>query len=240
MRLAAALCALTALCCLRAGRARWRLTRALPGTRGDGLSLSRLRQDGLTRWLLLPAGLGAGLLMALAGPVVVVAVAGAAALAVGIRGSPVGRRAEAEVIDTAVSLDLLGSALCVGAQPSSALLALARTLPPAAGLPLAGAATALALGAEPARVWADVAAALPSLQPAARAFARAASSGAAVAEELFGLAGSVRAERHARQRRRMQRASVWLVLPLGLCFLPAFVLVAVVPVVVTAVPTLVR
>jgi tight adherence protein B len=36
----------------------------------------------------------------------------------------------------------------------------------------------------------------------------------------------------------VRRASVWLVVPLGLCFLPAFVLLAVVPLVIGLVPAL--
>jgi pilus assembly protein TadC len=37
---------------------------------------------------------------------------------------------------------------------------------------------------------------------------------------------------------RVARASVWVVLPLGLCFLPAFVLVGVVPIVMGLLHTL--
>jgi len=44
-----------------------------------------------------------------------------------------------------------------------------------------------------------------------------------------------RADGQVRRRRRLERAGVWLVLPLGLCFLPAFALVAVVPVVLSTV-----
>ena len=143
-------------------------------------------------------------------------------------------------MDVALCLDLLGTAMACGALPSAALAAVAPGVPGAAGSVLAEAATALSLGAEPARVWAAIASAVPPLRRAARACARASASGAGVAEELFRLAAAARADAQVRRRRSLQRAGVWLVLPLGLCFLPAFVLVAVVPVVLAAVPALSR
>jgi hypothetical protein len=48
----------------------------------------------------------------------------------------------------------------------------------------------------------------------------------------------LRAQRRAAAQHRVRQASVWLVVPLGLCFLPAFILVAVVPLVVGLLPSL--
>jgi Flp pilus assembly protein TadB len=93
------------------------------------------------------------------------------------------------------------------------------------------AAAALRRGAPAAEAWhawyAD-----PWLEPVARTTARTTQSGAAVAEDLRRVAARIRARRHSRLQQRVQLASVWSVIPLGLLFLPAFVLVAVVPVVI--------
>jgi Flp pilus assembly protein TadB len=72
----------------------------------------------------------------------------------------------------------------------------------------------------------------PSLEPVARATVRTTQSGASVADDLRRVAARMRARRHSRLQQRVQQASVWVVVPLGLFFLPAFVLVAVVPVVI--------
>jgi pilus assembly protein TadC len=71
----------------------------------------------------------------------------------------------------------------------------------------------------------------PWLEPVARTTARTTQSGASVAEELRRVAARLRSRRHARLQQRVQQASIWVVVPLGLFFLPAFILVAVVPIV---------
>jgi len=77
---------------------------------------------------------------------------------------------------------------------------------------------------------------VPEFAAVGRLCSRAAVTGAAVAAELHRVAAAQRTALDTSRRRRLQRASVWLVLPLGLCFLPAFVLVGVVPLVVGAMP----
>jgi pilus assembly protein TadC len=93
------------------------------------------------------------------------------------------------------------------------------------------AAAALRRGAPAAEAWqtwfAD-----PSLEPVARATSRTTTSGAGVADDLRRVAARLRARRHSRIQQRVQQASIWIVIPLGLCFMPAFILVAVVPVIV--------
>ena len=177
------------------------------------------------------------------GPAAVLLVGALLAVSLGLRFAAGRRRcagAATSGYDPALALDVHAAAMASGALPSTALLAVARALPGPASARLAQAATGLALGVEPRRVWAELAAAVPTLTAAAQACARASTSGAAVADELFRLAAAARTDRQVRQRRQLQRAGVWLVLPLGLCFLPAFVLLAVVPVVLAAVPTLLR
>ncbi|HVT20599.1 MAG TPA: type II secretion system F family protein [Mycobacteriales bacterium] len=93
------------------------------------------------------------------------------------------------------------------------------------------AAAALRRGAPAAEAW-QTWTSDPWLQPVARATARVTESGASVADELRRVANRLRSRRHARLKQRVEQASVWVVIPLGLFFLPAFVLVAVVPVVI--------
>ncbi len=65
----------------------------------------------------------------------------------------------------------------------------------------------------------------------AEAARRSAESGAALARSLTRCADDLRAQSRDRAQARLQRSAVWLVLPLGLCFLPAFLLAGLVPVV---------
>jgi len=239
MSVVAGLCVAAAVLMARPGRARLRL----PTLTGVACPTTR-RQDRLTPLSTRAgrAGLGllaAGALLSIGGPVIVVGTAVVVAAALVIRRARARGPAVVDV-DAALCIDLLGAALACGAMPAAALAAVAEGLGGTAGEALAEAATALSLGIDPALAWGRVAVAVPPLHSAVRACARAASSGAGVAEELFRLAAAARAGAQADRRRRLQRAGVWLVLPLGLCFLPAFVLVAVVPVVLAAVPVLIR
>jgi Flp pilus assembly protein TadB len=65
----------------------------------------------------------------------------------------------------------------------------------------------------------------------AEAARRSAESGAALSRSLTRCADDLRAQSRDCLQARLQRSAVWLVLPLGLCFLPAFLLAGIVPVV---------
>ena len=73
---------------------------------------------------------------------------------------------------------------------------------------------------------ADVPGAPPALL---RALRRSGHSGARLAEQLRLVADDLRAEAAASILDRAHRVGIWAVLPLGLCCLPAFVALAVVP-----------
>jgi hypothetical protein len=64
----------------------------------------------------------------------------------------------------------------------------------------------------------------------ARAARRSGRSGSALAESLTRLAAELRADAGQRAEARAQRAGVLITAPLGLCFLPAFLAIGVVPV----------
>lgn len=128
-------------------------------------------------------------------------------------------------------LDLVAAALRSG-QPVPAALALAAPAAgPEVGAELGQVARLLRLGAEPAEAWRGVAEDGP-LGPVAQAACRSADSGIRLARGLEQVAGEVRAEIRAAAQARAQRAGVLAMAPLGLCFLPAFVCLGVVPVVV--------
>lgn len=133
-----------------------------------------------------------------------------------------------------LALDLLASCLSGGAPLAAAARAVAGALPGPAGSRLAAVAAALDVGSPPGEAWLLLAGSAPDdpLGPAARALARAADGGAPVAQSVSRLATDARADAAAHEERAARRVGVLAVAPLGLCFLPAFVLLGVVPVVV--------
>lgn len=89
----------------------------------------------------------------------------------------------------------------------------------------------LSLGLPPAQAWAPLRD-LPGGDRLGWAAARSAESGAALAAAFERIAAELRAGRLASADAAARRTSVLIVLPLGLCFLPAFVFAGVVPVIV--------
>jgi pilus assembly protein TadC len=133
--------------------------------------------------------------------------------------------------DLPAGADLLAAALRAGAPPSQAADVVGVALGGPVGARLVRVGYALRLGESPGRAWAYVAD-LPGGERVARAAVRSADSGAALAAALTRLAGEMRAARAAAADAAARRAGVLVVLPLGLCFLPAFLLAGVVPVVI--------
>jgi pilus assembly protein TadC len=132
--------------------------------------------------------------------------------------------------ELAVAADLIAASLRAGAPVSTAVLAAGETLAGPLSPALNRIGTELRLGVPPREAWRSLAAIGPARRVVAAAH-RSAESGAALSGALMRCADDLRADaEHARQA-RAQRAAVLLVLPLGLCFLPAFVLAGLVPVV---------
>lgn len=140
-------------------------------------------------------------------------------------------------IPAALSLDLLATVLASGASPQSALLALADALD-AAGGSGAGLATVASglLSSVPAVVQsADQPAGRPNdvvLGAVTGAFVLAARSGLPPAELLRAAAARERSRQSMHARALIRRVEVLLVIPAGICLLPAFVLLGVAPVVI--------
>jgi Flp pilus assembly protein TadB len=158
--------------------------------------------------------------------------AGLAAALMARRAMRSGRAASpAEPTLLAGAWDLLAASLRCGLPVASAVRAVAGQLPGAEGDVLRNVAELLVLGADPRAAWRP-ALALPSVAGLATAAIRTARSGAAMADAVDELAASLRASAVDRAEARAQRAGVLITGPLGLCFLPAFFCLGVVPVVI--------
>ncbi|MCA1282290.1 type II secretion system F family protein [Saccharopolyspora sp. 7B] len=131
----------------------------------------------------------------------------------------------------AAGWDLLAAGMRAGLPPVVLVRAVAAELPGAAGDALREVAGLLELGADPVAAW-DPALRHPGTAELARAARRTARTGSALAEVAAELAAESRAELADRAQARAQRAAVWVAAPLGLCFLPAFLCLGVLPVVV--------
>jgi pilus assembly protein TadC len=136
----------------------------------------------------------------------------------------------------ASSLDVLAVCLTAGMAVSTAAAAAASSAPPKLAAVLRRAADLLALGADPSAAWAvspdlkvgSVDAQTDALLRLAR---RSASSGAALAGSVAELADESRQDAAHAAAAAAERAGVLIAGPLGLCFLPAFVCLGIVPVV---------
>jgi pilus assembly protein TadC len=152
---------------------------------------------------------------------------------------PARRRNPVDPTALPAALDLLAACLSAGATLDHALASVADAFGGATGQLLGETGRLAALGAPPEQAWAaeldD-----PHWAPVGRAIVRAHYSGAALTEVLAKVADDRRRALRADAEVAAARASVRAVLPLGLCFLPAFVLVGVVPVVAGFIGSLTR
>lgn len=138
------------------------------------------------------------------------------------------QRAARVVAALPLAVELLAAALRAGSTMPAALDAVTDAVRGPLGAELAAVAERLRLGADPAAVWRSLAQP-EELAALGRALARASTTGAPVADVLQRHADDLRAQARSRTVATAQRTGVLAVLPLGLCFLPAFVLIGVVP-----------
>jgi Flp pilus assembly protein TadB len=141
------------------------------------------------------------------------------------------RRREELVADLPTGVDLLGACLDAGAAPGSALVAVSRALGGAVGEEFLAIHHRLEVGVDPAQVWRSVAE-HPQLAPLGRAVGRAHETGAPVGGAVHRLATELRERARAEVETRARSIEVKATAPLGLCLLPAFVVLGVVPMVV--------
>jgi pilus assembly protein TadC len=206
--------------------------------RGVGVPMVRGRPDrGLPRWLVWTAaglgGLAAGLLIGgwpgvVAGLLAVLPVRRAVSR---LEPPAVRRERQRAAADLPYLVDLVAAALRAGLPVERAVQVVAAAASGPAAERLGRVERGLALGLPPARAWS----ALGDLAGGARlaaAAGRSAQSGAALAAGFERVAEELRADRAAGVDAAASRLGVLIVLPLGLCFLPAFVLAGVLPVIV--------
>jgi pilus assembly protein TadC len=137
-------------------------------------------------------------------------------------------RTAVAVAEVAGVIELLALTLRGGVGLVEAMEAVATRVGGPLGLHLQTVAAAGRWGVEDAMAWASV----PSAwQPAARALRMAASAGVPPADALAGAADQVRRAEQQRLEVATATLGVRIVLPLGLLFLPAFLLTTVVPIV---------
>lgn len=132
--------------------------------------------------------------------------------------------------DLPLALELIAACLTAGAPFPVALQAVSTDLPGPLSTLLADVARQLALGAAPAAAWRRVDE-LETLQPLVETMSRVGDSGAALALALRRLAAEERNRARQAQEAAVRRVGVFVVIPLGVCFLPAFLLIGVVPIV---------
>ena len=131
-------------------------------------------------------------------------------------------------LDVVLVIELVDAALAAGCALPTALCAVGDAIAGASGRALRRAGSALLLGASWPAAWAHAPDALAPLRDTLEvAWVAGASPGAG----LRACADGVRRARRRAVRTAAARLSVHLVLPLGACFLPAFVLLGLVSVV---------
>lgn len=233
----------------RAGLDRARLLVGLPACAGRGGVRNGLRRrhervparELLYRWpTAVAVGAGAAALAGGAvGAVLGVAVAlGTRAWQRSARGVVAARersggRAGAERVrgQLPMAADLLAACLEAGAGPCEAAEAVGRSIGDPLGGMLQRVAAELRLGGDPGQCWARFGAE-PGAAALGRCMERACRSGAPPVRQVDALAAESRASQVRSGQAKARRAGVLATAPLGLCFLPAFLLVGVVPIVI--------
>lgn len=137
-------------------------------------------------------------------------------------------------VDLVTVVELLAVAVESGASVPHALRSVGAVLGGRPGADLMRAAAALLLGASWTAAWAHA----PRLGSTLDGLAASWTTGAASGPALRAAAADVRRRRDRAAREAAGRLGVRLVLPLGLCFLPAFVLVGLLPVLISLAGTL--
>ena len=168
------------------------------------------------------------------GAVVALVAAPAGAHAVGrLETAEARHRRERIERDLPLMLDLTVAALEAGQSSAGALRLAGHALGGPLGADLGDIAGRLELGRDPEALWGAVGR-NPAMAPLSRAFARAARSGASATRVLRRAADELREKRRASAQERARSVGVKTAAPLGLCFLPAFVLIGIVPTIISA------
>ncbi|WP_284986263.1 type II secretion system F family protein [Arthrobacter sp. fls2-241-R2A-172] len=139
--------------------------------------------------------------------------------------------------DTAMMLELVASMLDAGAGIGRALELISRAASPSIQQSLRPVVAALAIGADWETAWRTPTQPAPEVVRLKNALAFAAITGAPSASILYAQAARERREAFRAAEKRAAALGVKLVIPLGLCSLPAFICLGIVPVLIAMVPS---
>lgn len=145
----------------------------------------------------------------------------------------------AAAADLPFAIDLMAASLRAGTPPAAVTQTVGVALGGTLGNRLCRVAHALELGASPVDAWAHLHG-VPGARRVTVAAVRSSESGAGLASALARLADELRTARVTACEAAARRAGVLVVLPLGLCFLPAFVLAGLVPIVLSVLGEVIR
>ncbi|CAM3925688.1 type II secretion system F family protein [Tsukamurella strandjordii] len=140
------------------------------------------------------------------------------------------RAPKPDPFEAAAAYDLFAVCLRAGMPTADAARAVGATAAPALAAVLHRAAELLALGSDPETAW-RTESDDPQVVALTRMLRRSARAGSSPAAGLADLARTERAQAEDRAVAAGERAGVMVAGPLGLCFLPAFVCLGIVPVV---------
>jgi pilus assembly protein TadC len=121
--------------------------------------------------------------------------------------------------------------------PAAAVEQISEAVAPPARDELSELAARLRLGLDPGTVWRELAK-HPQLGGLGRSVARAVESGASVSDAMQRLSDDLRQRSRGEVESRARAVGVKAAVPLGICLLPAFILVGVVPLVAGSVAVL--
>lgn len=138
--------------------------------------------------------------------------------------------------DTAMMLELVASMLDAGAGIGRALELISRSAAPKISQDLRPVVAALAMGADWDAAWRNPTRHQPEVARLKDALAFAALTGAPSASILYAQAARERREQFRAAEKRAAALGVKLVVPLGLCSLPAFICLGIVPVLIAMLP----
>ncbi|MDO5668500.1 MAG: type II secretion system F family protein [Corynebacterium sp.] len=143
------------------------------------------------------------------------------------------RQAPPDHLAIAADLDLYAACLHAGLSPAAASAALVDVgTEPTTHHAWRTVAALLAIGVPAQRAWAEVAE-VPGLQDLAALATMSERSGAAMSQACERIATGLRDSATAQATARAERAGVLIALPLTLCFLPAFLVLGLAPVVIS-------
>lgn len=146
-------------------------------------------------------------------------------------GTSAAAAAAPDPLAVATTFDLLAACLRSGLPVAASAAAVSQSAPMSFGVALRKTADLLELGADATTAW-EAVALDPETEALARMARRSARAGSSMATAMTELAATQRTRAEDASAAAAERAGVLISGPLGLCFLPAFICLGIIPVVV--------